>query len=455
MSGEQLLIVDDDDGIRFGVAEYFRAKGYAVDEAPGCARGEDAFRRSMPDVVILDHALSDGDGLQLLRRLRAVDPNVPAIILTGHGTIDLAVAAIKEGAHQFLTKPVELSALHVIVERVCEQAKAQRRGLAGKRREERGQPDLFRGTSRPIRELEEQAHRVLASDSPILICGETGAGKGVLAAWLHENGPRASAAFVDLNCAALARDLLESELFGHERGAFTSAFGTKQGLLELAHRGTIFLDEVGDLDLAIQPRLLKVLEEKRFRRVGDVHDRRVDVRLVTATHRDLDGYVADGRFRADLYFRIATLPLTVPALRDRREDIPLLAQDFARKFALDLGRREIELTPDAIATLQEYAWPGNIRELRSAIERAILMSDGPAISARQLGFLGRLADRAPPQSARPARGAPLTLADVERLHVEHVLRETGGRVEEAARLLGIPRSSLYNKIKKLGLASRS
>jgi DNA-binding NtrC family response regulator len=274
----------------------------------------------------------------------------------------------------------------------------------------------------------------------VLIKGETGIGKGVLAQWLHEEGPRSQEPFVDLNCAGLSKDFLETELFGHEKGAFTGAAAAKQGLLEVAHRGTVFLDEIGDLDPQVQPKLLKVLEEKRFRRLGDVRDRQVDIRLVAATHHDLLALVEQKRFRSDLYFRVHTLPLEVPPLRERAEDIRPLAAQLLAAISAELGRPPLLLERDAEETLAGYAWPGNIRELKNVLERAALFCDGPALGRRELRFEA---------TALAAEGG--TLEEVERRHIERTLREEGGRVELAARRLGVPRSSLYQKLKKLGL----
>jgi transcriptional regulator with PAS, ATPase and Fis domain len=269
----------------------------------------------------------------------------------------------------------------------------------------------------------------------------------VLARWLHANGPRAEEAFVDLNCAGLPRELLESELFGHERGAFTGAVQNKVGLLDLAHRGTLFLDEIGDMEPTLQPKLLKVLEEQRFRRVGDVRDRQVDLQLVAATHQDLAQRVAGGQFRGDLYFRISTLPLTVPALRDRAEDIPLLARRLLEQVCQDVGRPAIGLTTGALATLTAYRWPGNIRELRNVLERAVLLHDRQTLDREHLLF-----DTGLDADASGSAPAQQTLKDLERAHIERILREEKGKVEQAARRLGIPRSSLYQKLKQFQIA---
>lgn len=442
MARNKVLVVDDEAGVRFGIRDFLEQQGYEIEEAESCEDAQHLFRTSRPDIVIADYMLADGTALDLLPRLKEIDSDIPLLVLTAHGSIDLAVRAIKEGAEQFLTKPLELQTLQVILQRLLQKQRNHHKQLASKTRQVRQAIDPFIGTSAAIRALAEQARKILSTESPILILGETGSGKGVLARWLHENSPRADEAFVDLNCAGLSRELLETELFGHEKGAFTSATASKQGLFEVAHRGTIFLDEVGDVDLQIQPKLLKVLEEKRFRRVGDVRDRQVDVRLIAATHQDIGQLVREKKFRDDLYFRISTIPLSFPPLRERIEDIPTMAQYLLNKLSADLGRGEIILDEASIKALQVYSWPGNVRELRNVIERAVLLSDQRNIGLKDLHFDGHANVGAPFLDSR------LTLLELEKQHIERVLQEEQGRVEKAARRLGIPRSSLYQKIKK-------
>ena len=442
MARNKVLVVDDEPGVRFGIRDFLEQQGYEIEEAQSCEDAQNLFRTSRPDIVIADYMMADGTALDLLPRLKEIDPDTPLLVLTAHGSIDLAVRAIKEGAEQFLTKPLELPALQVILQRLLQKQRNHHKQLASKTRQVRQAIDPFIGTSSAIRALADQARKILSTESPILILGETGSGKGVLARWLHENSLRADEAFVDLNCAGLSRELLETELFGHEKGAFTSATASKQGLFEVAHRGTIFLDEVGDVDLQIQPKLLKVLEEKRFRRVGDVRDRQVDVRLIAATHQDLGQSVREKKFRDDLYFRISTIPLSFPPLRERIEDIPTVAQYLLNKVSADLGRGELLLDDDCIRALQSYSWPGNIRELRNVIERAVLLSDQHSITIKDLHFDGHAGVGAPLLDTR------LTLLELEKQHIERVLQEEHGKVEKAAKRLGIPRSSLYQKIKK-------
>ena len=287
------------------------------------------------------------------------------------------------------------------------------------------------------------AIRIAASESPVLLQGETGSGKGVMANWIHRNGPRSQEAFLDLNCAGLSRELLESELFGHEKGAFTSALNAKQGLLEVADRGTVFLDEIGDIDLQVQPKLLKVLENHTFRRLGDVHDRAVDIRLISATHRDLLDLVRQQKFRSDLYFRINIVPLRVPALRERPEDIPVLAQYLLSQLTRERGRPEMVIEKPAMDLLQQYGWPGNVRELRNVLERAVLLTEDDCLAAKHLQF--QSATLAAQPMAHSLRG---TLREMERAHINFVLQDEGGSIERSARRLGIGRSSLYGKMKR-------
>jgi len=442
MSRGRILLIDDEDGIRFAVKDFLENAGYEVEEASRCSAAIEAFQRIRPDAVFADYLLPDGNALELLARLKEIDPEVPVTILTGHGSIDLAVRAIKEGAEQFLTKPIELPALLLILRRLLENARNRQKQLAGKARQTREAVNPFIGRSPAVANLAEQVRKVVGSDSPILIQGETGAGKGVLARWIHENGPRADEAFVELNCAGLSREFLETELFGHEKGAFTGAVAAKQGLLEFAHRGSVFLDEIGDMDLLVQPKLLKALEEKRIRRMGSVRDRPIDIRLIAATHQDLGLAVKEKRFRSDLYFRISTIPLSIPPLRQRSEDILLLATHFLERLSADMARGAFQLSPEAGRALCAHSWPGNIRELRNVLERAVLLSEQSVLSPKDLRF------DIQPGAAAASFDGDLTLAQLEQAYIKKVLAEENGKVEQAARRLGIPRSSLYQKLKQ-------
>jgi DNA-binding NtrC family response regulator len=444
MSKKTIVIGEDDPAIRTALGEFLQSLAYEVTEASSCESIRQAFKTSCPDAAVLDYSLPDGTALDLLPHLKQSYPSVPLIVLTGNGTIPLAVQAIKEGAEQFLTKPVEMAAIAVVLERALKNQRNYQKQMAGHAREKRESADPFPGTSPAIRQVAEQAERVCSGDCPVLISGETGSGKGVLARWLHDHSQRADEPFVDLNCAGFGRELLETELFGHEVGAFTGAVQRKMGLLEVAQRGTAFLDEIGDMDLQVQPKLLKILEEKRFRRLGDVQERQLDVRLIAASHEDLAELVRQKRFRSDLYFRVSTVVLRVPPLRERLEDIPVLAQQFFERIAVDLGRLHLTLSDRAMDALTAYTWPGNIRELKNAIERAVLLAREDTIQPRDLHleFRAEVAlDNEP----------TLTFKEVQRLHLQKALSAERGNVARAAIRLGMTRSSLYNKLKTFGI----
>ena len=444
-----ILLVEDDPAIRRGIKEYLTVSGYDVSEADSCASAQVFFQTSRLDVVVMDFHLPDGNAIHLITTFKSLEREVPIVVLTGHGSIELAVRTIQAGAEQFLTKPVDLASLAVVIEKCLEHGR-NRRQVAGEQvGQARQSHPPFLGRSSAIRDLEAQATRVVKSHVPILILGETGAGKGVLARWLHSNGPRAREPYVDLNCAGLARELVESELFGHEKGAFTGATAAKAGLIEVAHRGTVFLDEIGDLDLGVQPKLLKVLEEKRFRRVGDVRERTVDVRFLAAANQDLVKRADEKTFRQDLLYRINTITLHVPALRERPEDIPVLASAILESLARDMPYGKRALTPRAIEALQEYPWPGNVRELRNALEHAVLLTDGATIDVDALGLRRRVAVAIAPA---PASVSEQTLQASEIQEIKKALQAEGGRVEKAAQRLGVPRSSLYQKLRKYGIA---
>ena len=438
----RILVVDDERCVRLLLRRLFQTHGFEVEEAETAREAEAAFRANVPDLVIVDYLLPDSDGLQLIEALRRIDQRVPLIMLTGKSSIDLAVSAVKAGAEQFVVKPFENAVMMVVVQRALESYRDRRRRLALSARESRQELDPFVGESAAIRALSTQASRVLETQSPVLIEGETGTGKSVLATWLHQHGPRAQEALVDINGAGLSRELLEAELFGHERGAFTGAGTSKLGLLEVAHRGTVFLDEIGEIAMELQPRLLKVLEEKQFRRIGDVRSRSVDIRLIAATNRDLGQMVREARFRADLYYRINTIHLVIPPLRARPEDIPHIARHLLDRMS---AAAPIELTPRALEALCEYDWPGNVRELRNVLERAMLLAGGVQhLDRPDLHF-----ERSPASSSPQIFPEEvLTLSEMERHYIEHVLQRASGSVDRAAVWLGIARSTLYQKLRR-------
>jgi DNA-binding NtrC family response regulator len=442
LTRNRVLLVDDEAVIRMAIRRFLTAAGFEVTEAENRVSALMHARRVRPDAVILDYKLPDGTALDILPQLKEMDPSMAVIVLTAHGTVDLAVAAIKEGADQFLTKPVELPALLVVLNRTLDSQRSRQSDMAERKKESRDVLDPFAGSSKVIRDLEADVQKVIATDRPILIQGETGTGKGILSAWLHRNGRRRQEAFVDLNCAGLSKEFLESELFGHERGAFTGAVQTKQGLFDLAHRGTLFLDEIGDVDVQVQPKLLKVLEEKRYRRLGDVKDRFADVRLIAATHHDMRDLVKSRKFREDLYFRISTIVLRLPPLRDRREDIPAIATDILSRVTHEMGRPDMRIADAALRALGEYPWPGNIRELKNVIERSVLLCEGHEINRSDLRFESRASD------VVQSDDSDVTLNELESRHILRVLRRENGSVDRAAKVLGVSRNTLYYKVRK-------
>jgi DNA-binding NtrC family response regulator len=450
MANYKILLVDDDKAVRDAVHSFLEADGYSVAEAHTGQMCREFFDQDRPDAVVMDYSLPDTNGLQLLREIRVIDSSIPVIMMTGYATIDLAVHAMKEGAEQFVAKPFESSVLLKLLEKVFENRRVVRREQAERSRVVRFRRDPFLGASESIRRLESSARNILGTSLPILIQGETGTGKGVLAEWLTKQGPRCNEAFVDLNCAGLNRELLESDLFGHEKGAFTGAITQKTGLLDVAHRGTLFLDEIGDMDISIQGKLLKALDEKRFRRVGGVRDRTVDVHLIAATHQDMGTLVEEGKFRRDLYFRVSTIPLVIPPLRKRIDDIPVLAEWILNRLREDLNRGPLQFGSGVMMALEGYSWPGNIRELRNVLERAALLCKAGVIGTEDLHFqLAGTSAKEVPVAHQP--DADMTLEELERQHISFVLRMEKGKVDRAAAKLGIPRSSLYAKIKQYGI----
>jgi DNA-binding NtrC family response regulator len=424
------------------VRSYLEAYGYEIAEADSCASALAQINSILPDVVTVDYSLPDGTALDLMAQLKSATIDVPVILITGHGSIELAVTAIKEGAEHFLTKPIELASLAVIIDRVIDNQQNRRRVNATRRRP--AALDVLAGRSAAIHALARDAYSAAKCDVPILIEGETGTGKGMLARWIHAESRRSSEAFVDLNCAGLPRDLLESELFGHEKGAFTGAVAAKAGLFEAAHRGTMFLDEIGDTDLSIQPKLLKVVEEKRFRRLGEVVERRVDVRFLAATNCTMSQLVDEGRFREDLYYRINTLVLRLPPLRHRKADIPGLAVSLLEHLSRELGKPGATIDAEAIDALVAHTWPGNIRELRNVLECALMIGTDPVVRKGDLRL-----NTTTKRADAPAPKAD-SLKDIEWQHIRQVLSDEGGNVARAAARLRMPRSSLYQKLKIQG-----
>jgi two-component system response regulator AtoC len=453
-SAQTLLIVDDERSLRFSIGEWARDAGYAPREAANSREALGAVREQGVDAVLLDLKLGDEDGLKVLKALREADPVLPVVMLTGHGTVEHAVRAIKMGAYDFMLKPPDLDHLGVVLERALEHARLKRevdhlRATAPSAQPIVGAADTL---ARALQRLERAAK---SGTSTVLIHGETGSGKELMARFLHSKSARSGGPFIELNCSAIPENLLESELYGHEKGAFTDAKFFKKGLFELADGGTLLLDEIGEMAPALQAKLLRVLETRTFRRVGGRADITVDVRVVAATHRDLKKMVADGQFREDLYFRLNVVPVQVPPLRERTADIAVLAEYFVQRFCRELGRPAVTLHPAALATMKAYAWPGNVRELKNVIERVVLLEADDEILPEHLpaemtrggaGAAGAAAGAEP----FPA-GQVRPLAEIEKMAIEHALRECDGNKTRAATLLGMSRQTLRTKLKEYAL----
>jgi len=439
-----ILLVEDDGELRAALRELLVAEGSAVVEASTAAGALAEFGRLDLDVVLLDLGLPDMDGLALLSRLRGLDDQAVVVVLTGRGDIETVVQAMKLGAENFLVKPTDADSLLAAVARGIQVRRLRRRDVAAVEELRRRGAGVPVGSSRAMRQVRELAERVAQTDASVVVLGESGTGKGMVAQMIHHLSRRARGSFTDLHCAALPPQLLESELFGHERGAFTDARERKVGLLEVAHGGTLFLDEIAEMDPIVQGKLLKTLEDRRFRRLGGVRDLTADVRLIAATHRDLRSEVEAGRFRHDLYYRLNVFQIVCPPLRSRREDIEEIAAHLIAILNPLLGRRITRVDPRAAQLLRDYPWPGNVRELRNVVERAMILASGEEIAPEHLS-----ADLHHPD-ASPTADALGSLAATEAAHIRRVVAATGGNLKRAAEILGIARSTLYAKLRDLG-----
>jgi DNA-binding NtrC family response regulator len=449
----RVLIVDDEADSRVALAELAGHWGYDVQAA---SDGSEALRRAIewhPDLILTDLVMPNMDGLWLLRALRAELPDCPVVLLTGQGTIQTAVQAIREGAFDFIEKPLEVQRLRLVMERALEKKETMREvQLLRRRLAALGPGTDMIGSGPAMQRVAELVNKVAPSNASVVISGESGTGKEVVARAIHNLSPRRERPFLALNCSAIPGTLIESELFGYERGAFTGADQRRLGSFELAHNGTLFLDEIGELPLELQAKFLRVLEERRIRRLGGRSEVEVDVRVICATNRDLKQEIQRGRFREDLYFRLHVFSILLPTLRERREDIPLLVHHFIEKYNAETGKRVQGLAPSAMAVLQGYAWPGNIRELRNTVERAMILVDGDVIGEEHL----------PPdmQASRPEAAllrVPLGLPvdRVEREYILASLQRNGGNKARTAELLGISEKTLYNKLNRYAAEARS
>lgn len=450
--GSRVLVVEDDDAMRALLVEDLSERGLRVRGAAQVAEALTLMQTDLFDVVISDLNMPGGSGLDLCRRVRELDPHLPVILITAFGSLEAAIGAIRNGAYDFLTKPVELDQLAIAVERAAT-LRSLRGQVAMLRAEvrQRRRGSRIDGTSLPMLRLRDTITQLAGTQATVLVQGESGVGKELVAHELHELSPRAAGPFVAENIAAIPPNLLESALFGHVRGAFTGATGRREGLLQRASGGTLLLDEVGELPLELQPKLLRVLEERRVRPVGSDQEIPFDVRLIAATHRDLSAAVEQGRFRRDLYYRLAVLEIEVPPLRERGRDVLLLAQSFLEQFSRESGRNIKGLHPEVADRLLRCTWPGNVRELRNVMEHAVLVCRGTEIAPGDLPERLRSAPQEPAAAPTTPAGVELVpLEVIERRHILAVLEALGGNKALASRTLGVGRKTLYRKLEAWG-----
>ncbi|MBE9469860.1 MAG: sigma-54-dependent Fis family transcriptional regulator [Chloroflexi bacterium] len=444
MKRVKILVVDDEAIIRESLRDWLADAGYEVFTAENGSKALELIEKEKLGIVIADLVMPGMDGIEVMKRAKEIRPNIEVIIITAYASIPTAIAAMKEGAYDYIEKPFCPERAELLIQKLAEHRKIVEENLSLRQRlEERHHFESIITKSSKMQRVIELIKVVAKSNATVLITGESGTGKELVARAVHSNSPRMGRPFVAVSCGALPESLLESELFGHEKGSFTGAYAQKKGKFEFANRGTLFLDEVGEMSGNIQVHLLRVLEEKEFTRVGGNEPIKVDVRVISATNKDLKRAIANGEFREDLYYRLNVVTIELPPLRERKEDIPLLAQHFLNKFALENDKEVTGFSPEATKSLLDYDWPGNVRELENAVERGVILAKGSLVTVADL----------PQESASLARSVPIgrALREVERNHILSVLNGTGGNYSEAARVLGITRMTLYNKAREYSL----
>src|SRR4051812_9220359 len=452
-----ILIIDDNETVRDGLAHTVKKLGHEAATATGGVAGIEAFKARRPDFVISDLKMDGPSGVDVLRAMTAIDPDVPIMIITGFGSVETAVEAMKLGAFDFVTKPIQPEVVRLKVERaleLCAVRRARRKADALTDYHRAETDDRFAelvGTSDKMAQVRRMIEKIAASDTTVFIAGESGTGKELVARAIHRLSKRAHGPFIKVNCGALTETLLESELFGHEKGSFTGAIKQKLGRFELADGGTLFLDEVGDVPASMQVKILRALQEQEFERVGGESTIKVDVRVVSATNKDLDAEVASGRFRQDLFFRLHVLPVKLPPLRERREDIPVLCQHFIAKLAPKTNTRVRAVSDAALGRIMAYHWPGNVRELENAIEQALVFAEGDEITPAALPQFLQGGAEEDALSVPRELSLPEILDDLERQLILKAYAKAGRVKTETARLLGIKMSALYYKLEKYGI----
>lgn len=445
----QILVVDDEVEMRHLLGKVLAKEGYSVETSPGGANALKKLGNTPCDIVVTDLRMLEMDGIEVLRAIKRARPETTVILMTAFGSIDSAVQAMKEGAYHYITKPFKMEELLILLRRALEERQL-RQEVRSLRQEVRSRYQLSHivGKGQAMQEVFELIRKVSGSKSTVLLRGESGTGKELVAGAIHDNSPRKDRPFIAVNCSALPEALLESELFGHVKGAFTGAVACKKGLFEEAQSGTIFLDEICDISVAVQAKLLRAIQEGEIKPVGGVKSIQVDSRLIAATNQNLEEAIRRGKFREDLFYRLNVVSITLPPLRERPEDIPLLVYHFLKKYARQVQREILGIDPEALDLLLDYPWPGNVRELENAIERAIVLGQNPrilaadlppSVTAEKIGLLKR------------ALKEEVTLAELEREYIDQVLKKTKGHRSLAAKILGIDRRTLYRKGKKYDL----
>ena len=445
--GKKILVVDDEERICEAVKRALERSGYKVDVRLSALEALAAVRKASPDMVICDIRMPDMDGMTLLERIKEHDPNIPVLMITGHASIESAVEAVRKGAQEYIPKPFSPAQIRLLVERAFERQHLIEQNLY--LRQELGHAhtrNVVKGRSPVMQHLFDMVGKVAATDSSVLITGESGSGKEVVARLLHFDGSRAEAPFVTVNCSAIPNDLLESELFGHVRGAFTGALHNKRGSFEQAEGGTFFLDEIGDMRLEMQAKILRALEERRIRRVGAEDEIPVNVRVIAATNKNLKQEIAAGRFREDLYYRLDIVQIEIAPLREHKEDIPVLARHFLKVFCEEMKKRPTDFSDEAMSVLESHDWPGNIRELRNAVERALIFT-GPGELIRSSSFPAGLREKANVPLQSPAQNVR-SLREVEMAHIHAVLQACEGNKVKAAEILRISPSTIWRKLQE-------
>ncbi len=455
---QKIVIIDDERTVQATLAAVLGRHGFAVETAPNAAQGREKIAASKPDLVLLDLGLPDADGLEMLKELKAAQPDLPVMILTAHDSLANAIESIKLGAFHFLPKPYAVEELISLCRRALEQRDLVERTVVLEKEKAHLQTKLRAAEeqlapvaiSRRMREIERLVACVAPTEANVLLTGESGVGKEVVARAVHERSARGAAAMVKLNCAAFPANMIEAELFGYAKGAFTGAVAAFPGMLAEANGGTLFLDEITEMPVELQTRFLRVLQDREYRPLGTTKNRSVDFRLIAACNRPPAVAVQEGRLRADLYYRLKTFEIEIPPLRERREDLTKLTDTFLRIFARQLGKPEPRLDGETLELLRAYSWPGNVRELQNAIEHALVLCDGPTLLRCHLPREIQSPDLAPPPVPRP--DSPRSFVDAEREALIDALRRAGGNKAQAARLLGIHRGTIYVKIREFGLS---